>query len=95
MNRRNLVQKIALSALGVEVTALLPSCTITGRSEVSSTGSLPPTTKDAPFVNSLGMKFVPVPGTNFMICTTETTVAQYRAGGMVYRQPESDVARGL
>ncbi|MBE7497805.1 MAG: SUMF1/EgtB/PvdO family nonheme iron enzyme [Verrucomicrobiaceae bacterium] len=27
-------------------------------------------TKDAPFVNSLGMKFVPVPGTNVLFCTT-------------------------
>lgn len=27
-------------------------------------------TRDAPFVNSLGMKFVPVPGTNVLFCTT-------------------------
>jgi formylglycine-generating enzyme required for sulfatase activity len=40
--------------------------------------------KEAPFVNSLGMKFVPVPGTNVLFCTTETTVAQYQAAGLGY-----------
>lgn len=44
-------------------------------------------TKEAPFVNSLGMKFVPVPGTKVLFCTTETTVAQYQAAGMRYQAP--------
>jgi len=43
--------------------------------------------KEAPFVNSLGMKFVPVPGTNVLFCTTETTVAQYQLARLGYVTP--------
>ncbi|MCB1210200.1 MAG: SUMF1/EgtB/PvdO family nonheme iron enzyme, partial [Verrucomicrobiales bacterium] len=31
--------------------------------------------------------FVPVPGTKILMCTTETTVAQYQAAGMEYQPP--------
>ncbi len=34
-------------------------------------------TKAAPFVNSLGMKFVPVPGSNVLFCTTLTRLSDY------------------
>lgn len=74
-----------LLSLGLlSAAALLTQCTTpTG----GGGGSLPPATKENPFVNSLGMKFVPVPGTNVLFCTTETTVAQYQAAGLGYQAP--------
>lgn len=45
-------------------------------------------TKETPFVNTLGMKFVPVAGTKVLFCTTETTVGQYQAAGLGYQSPQ-------
>ena len=42
----------------------------------------------AQFTNSLGMKFVPVPGTKVMFSTTEVTVDQYKAAGQGYEAPK-------
>jgi formylglycine-generating enzyme required for sulfatase activity len=44
-------------------------------------------TKENPYVNSVGMKLVPVPGTNVLMATTEVTVDQYKAAGLGYRAP--------
>jgi len=45
-------------------------------------------TKNNPYKNSFGMKFVPVPGTDVLFGTTEMTVDQYRAAGLGYRAPK-------
>ena len=72
------------AVMGVGATALLPNCATT---EGGGGGSLSQATKDRPFVNSLGMKFVPVPGTKVLFCTTETTVEHYQAAGRGYQAP--------
>ena len=39
-------------------------------------------TATAPYINSLGMKFVPIPGTSVLMCTTEVTIDQFQAMGL-------------
>lgn len=80
MNRRTMIQMMSHTLFCAGAATLLLNCATTGGA--GGGGSLPPATKENPFVNSLGMKFVPVPGTKILMCTTETTNSQYAASGL-------------
>ena len=87
MNRRTLLSLLCRGVGAAASAAVLSQCESTGGGGLGGGGSLRTATKENPFVNSLGMKFVPVPGTRVLFCTTETTVAQYQAAGMGYQAP--------
>jgi formylglycine-generating enzyme required for sulfatase activity len=87
MNMKSNWMLLGLSLLGLGV---LTQCETAGGGGAVGGGkraALAAATKEAPWVNGLGMKFVPVAGTKVLFCTTETTVAQYQAAGLGYSPP--------
>ena len=84
MDRRNFLTVAAAGAISIAVGFGITACVPKGGSDFSPRQA----TKDSQFVNGLGMRFVPVPGTKILMCTTEITVAQFQALGMSYEAPE-------
>ena len=56
-----------------------PSSTQSAAPDAPSSAARKPAVQYTPFVNSLGMQFAPVPGTNVLFCIWDTRIKDYRA----------------